>query len=334
MIRIRFTVEDLSRVRVVRPVNYENETAFALENWHRNTGGYFRVWHHTVTSRVRRHAGTQQRLRRFSESGLTSRDLIGVPPGINTLSTSGPRQDRTGRIHELRRGELDALLEEFSRLAILPYRKAIQARLDHDTDAYQQIMSTSGVETLLRCLHPRIHWRAPFLEIEDNGPEDATEEVELDGRGLLVSPSLFLAAPGALLHLPTAGTEGPSPTLVFPVRPDPRTSSALTADADTTTQDAVPEDALAMLMGRTRAALLEELRKGCANVELAGRIGVSAAAVSQHTSVLRAAGLIATRRTRNLVLHTLTPLGRSLLSSGGSPRGHAVAMNSPRVPQT
>lgn len=86
MIRIRFTVEDLSRVRVVRPVNYENETAFALENWHRNTGGYFRLWHHTVTSRVRRHAEAQQRLKRFLEAGLTARDIIGLPPRGDALS--------------------------------------------------------------------------------------------------------------------------------------------------------------------------------------------------------------------------------------------------------
>ncbi|WP_082122120.1 winged helix-turn-helix domain-containing protein [Frankia sp. CpI1-P] len=52
---------------------------------------------------------------------------------------------------------------------------------------------------------------------------------------------------------------------------------------------------------------------GTSTSQLADLLGVSSAAVSQHTAVLRAAGLIATRRNRNLVLHTITPLGRLLL---------------------
>ncbi|MFC9257864.1 ArsR/SmtB family transcription factor [Amycolatopsis thailandensis] len=47
--------------------------------------------------------------------------------------------------------------------------------------------------------------------------------------------------------------------------------------------------------------------------ELADRLGISAAAVSRHTTVLRDAGLITSRRHRAVVLHNLTPVGSALL---------------------
>jgi DNA-binding transcriptional ArsR family regulator len=58
-----------------------------------------------------------------------------------------------------------------------------------------------------------------------------------------------------------------------------------------------------------------------AQAQLARRVGVSAASVSQHTAVLREAGLIHTSRIGKAVLHTMTPLGTALLneSPGRSP---------------
>jgi DNA-binding transcriptional ArsR family regulator len=44
-------------------------------------------------------------------------------------------------------------------------------------------------------------------------------------------------------------------------------------------------------------------------------LGISPAAASQHASVLRNAGLLVTRRDRNTVLHTLTPLGSAMLEA-------------------
>ncbi|WP_443071388.1 ArsR family transcriptional regulator [Streptomyces sp. NBC_01465] len=49
--------------------------------------------------------------------------------------------------------------------------------------------------------------------------------------------------------------------------------------------------------------------------ELACAAGVSASSASQHTTALRDAGLIASRRQGASVLHILTPLGASLLRS-------------------
>ena len=74
--------------------------------------------------------------------------------------------------------------------------------------------------------------------------------------------------------------------------------------------------ALAALVGRNRAAVLQSIADGCTTTELARRVGISLAAASQHASVLRGAGLIATRRQGSAVLHVLTPLGAELLQAG------------------
>jgi DNA-binding transcriptional ArsR family regulator len=74
--------------------------------------------------------------------------------------------------------------------------------------------------------------------------------------------------------------------------------------------------ALAALVGRNRAAVLQSVADGCTTTELARRVGISLAAASQHASVLRGAGLIVTRRQGSAVLHVLTPLGAELLQAG------------------
>jgi DNA-binding transcriptional ArsR family regulator len=67
------------------------------------------------------------------------------------------------------------------------------------------------------------------------------------------------------------------------------------------------------LLGRTRAAILEDVLTGRTTGELARRFGISGAAVSQHTAVLRRAGLLLSVRHSRHVLHTITPAGLALL---------------------
>jgi DNA-binding transcriptional ArsR family regulator len=76
-----------------------------------------------------------------------------------------------------------------------------------------------------------------------------------------------------------------------------------------------------VLLGRTRAGVLAALQKPCGTVELAARVGISAASASEHTKALRDADLVETARCGRGVRHSLTYLGRSLLASGvGTPR--------------
>ena len=72
-------------------------------------------------------------------------------------------------------------------------------------------------------------------------------------------------------------------------------------------------DPVGALVGHTRAAVLRLTGRERTTTELAAELGVSAAAVSEHTRTLREAGLIVTTRAGKAVLHSLTPLGASLL---------------------
>jgi DNA-binding transcriptional ArsR family regulator len=77
--------------------------------------------------------------------------------------------------------------------------------------------------------------------------------------------------------------------------------------------DAVTSDALAALLGRTRAAMLALLAAPATTGDIAERLDVTPGAVSQHLGVLRAAGLVASRRDGRTLLHLRTERGDALL---------------------
>ncbi|MGP8301120.1 ArsR/SmtB family transcription factor [Streptomyces inhibens] len=197
-------------------------------------------------------------------------------------------------------------------------------------------MCGDGIEALLNSLGPGIRWHAPVLEIDSEG----TARVEPNGHGLLLSPSLFLQDAGAVVPSPPGTVEG-SPILVFPDRPSDH--CGLLSDEGPLSMPAATrrsQENLAALVGRTRAAVLDGLRDGCSNGELAEKLGVTPAAVSQHTATLRNAGLISTRRSGSQVVHTVTALGRHLLRDGSESAElcghmatgpHATGRSFPRV---
>ncbi|BCK73666.1 hypothetical protein Srufu_076190 [Streptomyces libani subsp. rufus] len=76
--------------------------------------------------------------------------------------------------------------------------------------------------------------------------------------------------------------------------------------------------ALAALLGTTRAAILATLVDDYTTTHLARRLSISPSSASQHTGVLRQAGLVSTTRYRNTVHHTITPQGRALLDGASS----------------
>jgi DNA-binding transcriptional ArsR family regulator len=69
------------------------------------------------------------------------------------------------------------------------------------------------------------------------------------------------------------------------------------------------------LLGRTRAAVLRAVAdgRGCSTTQLARRLNLAPATASHHTTVLRNARLITTRREGKVVIHTITGLGLAVL---------------------
>ncbi|GAQ50763.1 ArsR/SmtB family transcription factor [Streptomyces acidiscabies] len=197
-------------------------------------------------------------------------------------------------------GRDSAADSDFFDHVLAPYWERVNAYLRADAEHRSRIFLGGGVEALLGTLHARIEWNSPVLEL-DNGLDG---EFHPRGASLTVVPSLFLHS------RPVVYTGGTSPVLVYPVPLDAVTAAALWDEPEQ------QDRALGALMGRTRASVLLALTENCTTTELGRRLGISAAAASQHTTVLRAAGLITSSRRLNAVVHSLTDLGLTLLREG------------------
>ncbi|SCF34380.1 Helix-turn-helix domain-containing protein [Micromonospora matsumotoense] len=238
---------------------------------------------------------------RSTPTGLLRRDL-NVLAGTNLLPSSAAALAR-GEPEVLR--HLTESMTQYRSVAIDPYWGRIRAAVEADRAVRARALLDGGAEGLLASLRPGMRWESGVLQVLDYPNR---RELHLDGRGLLLVPSFFCArTPVALLDpaLP--------PVLVYPadrlggLDPPPGEGGRPAGDGG--------REALAALLGRTRAAVLQVSDDGATTGEVARRLHISAAAASQHTTVLRNAGLLVSRRDRNTVLHTLTPLGRAMLDA-------------------
>ena len=70
---------------------------------------------------------------------------------------------------------------------------------------------------------------------------------------------------------------------------------------------------LAALLGSVRAGVLETLVTPSSTTDLAGRLGVTPGAVSQHLGVLRGCDLVIARRVGRRVIYSHTATGEALV---------------------
>lgn len=274
------------------------ETVFAMESLGRTRGEFFGIWRQRVGERLGRRAGRVERILR----------VLRPVPDLLWLVDSGSEADERvlGKVG-LSREDVTETAQGFCREAVSPYWRQVRGYLETVRDVRGRQAMTGGVERLLGTLHPKVRWSPPVLEV----PHEQDLDVYLNGRGLLVAPSLFLHD-GTAAVLIGAEWETSSPMLVFAAPPTAAASSAATAFWGVGERGA---QALAALVGRTRASVLKELTESATTGELAERLRISSASISQHTSVLREAGLITSRRNRNTVQHSVTPLGTALLEN-------------------
>jgi DNA-binding transcriptional ArsR family regulator len=150
---------------------------------------------------------------------------------------------------------------------------------------------TKGLAGFFNSLHHTLRWDGGVLQ------EGRSEHrnVQADGRGLEIMPSAFWTGPPLIAARP-AGL-GPH-TLILPAHHHWSTTE---------------QSGLSVALGRTRTAALNALAKPCGTGELAQRLDISPASASQHMSVLRASGLVATERRGRSVRHSLTKIGWNIL---------------------
>ncbi|WP_067544574.1 winged helix-turn-helix domain-containing protein [Nocardia crassostreae] len=329
MKQVHLTTDDLLRVRIGAPLGALGETIMATRAVRRNGLAVFDGWAGSVRRVLPADFGVLADLIHPDDCFV---DLITPTRGARTMS-EGITALRLASRDELRReiqcavdkqrelgrgpipawaanipdrdgaalGMVAAAVESFHTVAFDGRWAHIHSFLEVTAERWARTMANEGVEALFAALTPHVRWRAPVLEIHK---PRICRDLHLRGRGLVIVPSLFV---------------GPEPILLeSSVDPDPPVNLIVPAlrnigDFAAAWGPRAPNDALNALLGRTRAAALQTIADGCTTTELARRLGVSGATASEHASILREAGLIASLRHRNTMRHHLTTLGAALL---------------------
>jgi DNA-binding transcriptional ArsR family regulator len=172
----------------------------------------------------------------------------------------------------------------------------LQDLLDADITYRARRITAGGMQALFADLHPHVTW--------DHGVNITTRtnrQANLDGRGLLLIPSVF-AWPE-----PTVQLDPPwQPTLIYPGR----------GVGHLWEPPAAQPGALAKLLGRRRGAILMELAEPATTSALARRLSISPPTASGHLKTLQRAGLLTAHRAGHRVHYQRTELGHALAVAG------------------
>lgn len=213
---------------------------------------------------------------------------------------------RTARIQEMHAdpaagtARLIAEIEAYWELALAPHWPQVKAVLEADVFHQARRLAADGAEAVLRDLHPTVGWSAGVLTVSQL-PCSRPRPLELAGRGMVLVPSVF-----AWSRVSTTVLAPVTKQLFYPSR---GWGSVWARE-----RPAVPE-AVAAVLGRTRALLLAELSTPTSTSDLAGRTGLSAGGVNQHLTALRNAGIVSAHRSGRSVLYMRTAVAESLLDA-------------------
>jgi DNA-binding transcriptional ArsR family regulator len=330
--RIHFTAEDMARIQVSPTFGPLTETVFAVHllRCPMQPRSLFSQWRGQVKGQLTTQVKALTDLMPPGSRGVDLCILTGAAPtieqGVQALMAMKREHvlveiEYVAADHKLpdaawavadadgsARHELAAATHTAHRALVEPYWTRIQACLHADQVARSRTLAHGGPERLLASLQGQlIRWRPPVLEVLMQGEMD----LYLAGRGLALVPSLFVGAFPSLHTNPNDASA--APVLILPAAGEQARQGDLWNGSQAR---GTKGRGLAALVGRNRAAVLSAVAEGCSTTELAGRVGISLAAASQHASILRDAGLIITRRQGSAVLHVLTPLGAELLQAG------------------
>jgi DNA-binding transcriptional ArsR family regulator len=194
------------------------------------------------------------------------------------------------------RDQLVLRIQEAWLTLVAPFWIRIRTLLDRDIERRSRTLARHGLRRGLDELHPRIRWTSRGLSCADR----SGRTVRVDERGLVLMPSAYLwPNVAAIVDEPWL------PTIVYPASGISELWRAPTA----------PGDALARLLGRTRALVLASLEQPLSTTSLAALLELSPAGASRHLLALRDARLVATARHGHEVRYGLTRLGADLLEA-------------------
>ncbi|MFI5607401.1 DUF5937 family protein [Amycolatopsis sp. NPDC051903] len=189
-------------------------------------------------------------------------------------------------------------LEAVWRANVAPHWARLHDVIAADIAYRTQVLGEHGVRRVFENLHAQIRVAGDAVLVD----VAARERLTLDERGLLLVPSVFAWPSVGVVAVPPW-----QPTVLYPAR----------GVAALWTEPARAPEALAAVVGRTKAILLTALDRPAATTELAQRLGLAKATVSAHLTALRAAGLATATRRGHRVLYRRTELGDALWAGIG-----------------
>ncbi|MER6576095.1 DUF5937 family protein [Nonomuraea sp. NPDC001023] len=211
----------------------------------------------------------------------------------------GPRTKRVQALYDDPEQGLERLAGEVAgywEAAMAPYWPRIRSLLEGEILHRARLLAEGGAQRMLADLDDSVTWDDGTLRLQHRY---VSGRRSLRGLGLLLVPCVF-AWPRVL----SVTTPPYQPT----VRYAPRGIATLWER-----REVDPPEALAAVLGRTRARLLAELDQPASTRDLAQRAGLSEPGVNQHLTALRKAGLCTAHRTGRYVLYARTAVAETLL---------------------
>jgi DNA-binding transcriptional ArsR family regulator len=327
MLRLRFGVDDLARTRFAFPTLF-CELAGSVQALQQPASWSRRRWRGTRPHALYQAAPLlelvphQGSLPGFLIPELENGGFDATLDAVQSTPRSQIRAEvaqahplpaRAGWVREPSVGQRDSLgdlgqaIRSYHRHVLAPMAPALHDAAAAELRRRAWQLASRGIEDVLSTLHPLIRWRDGILEV--GFPVQA--DVDLGGRGLCLCPSAAWTRPGFAFHWEQ------QPGLVYPIPP---------LDWDLEVNYSDHEARLAHLLGATRARILCALTGEHTTTSLATTLGLSASSASMHAAALRDAGLVETRRDGRAVRHTLTELGKRLVSApASSGRRHSTS---------
>ena len=190
-------------------------------------------------------------------------------------------------------------MREYWKLSIEEHWPRIRALLEGDVLYRARQLALGGAELLFGDLHPSVAWRDGVLEIDK--PHEA--DVMPAGSGMILIPAVFDWPGVAVIH---------DEAYRFTLSYSPR------GIANIWEAEPPKSGAMDVLIGGTRADILRILEVPMTTSEIATRLHLTPAAVSQQLGLLRRAGVVDAHRQGRGVYSMLTAHGRTLLELLGS----------------
>ncbi|MEU3554164.1 ArsR/SmtB family transcription factor [Streptomyces fragilis] len=209
---------------------------------------------------------------------------------------AGVRLRLLERAPEAALDKLAAEIGTYWEVALAPYWARIRKLLEADVFHRARQTAEHGSAHVLNDLHDSVRWDDGALRLLRR---QAGFSRTGSGPGLLLVPSAF-TWPGPL----TRAVPPEPPQVAYPAR-----GVGLLWEGRTTAST----DAIAAVLGRSRALLLAELDVPASTTDLARHCGLSPAGVSQHLTALRDAGLVTAHRNGRRVLYARTAVADALL---------------------